>query len=88
MKQNRGKSNMRLAKTLKHLRKLHGLDQADIARESQESKDRRGWISQPYICKLESGKETNPSMAKIVTLSRILGVDPNELCGWKERERI
>lgn len=41
--------------------------------------DPRGLITQGYISRLESGKETNPSMLKIKTLSRIYGIKSGSL---------
>ncbi len=52
---------------------------SDVARESEKAKDRRGRITQGYISRLESGKETNPSFMKLITLCAIYKVGPHEL---------
>lgn len=46
---------------------------------SETARDRRGRITQGYISRLESGKETNPSLMKLMTLCSIYKVQPNEL---------
>lgn len=46
---------------------------------SQAATDRRGRITQGYISRLESGKETNPSLMKLITLCSIYKIRPNEL---------
>ncbi len=52
---------------------------SDVARESEKAKDRRGRITQGYISRLESGRETNPSFMKLVTLCAIYKIGPHEL---------
>ncbi len=55
------------------------MSMSQVARLSERAEDRRGRITQGYISRLESGKETNPSLMKLLTLCRIYTVEPNEL---------
>ena len=41
---------------------------SEVARLSEQAIDHRGRITQGYISRLESGKETNPSLMKLMTL--------------------
>jgi len=68
-----------LADKLKKLRTKHKLSMSEVARQSESAQDTRGRITQGYISRLESGKETNPSLMKLVTLCSIYKVEPNEL---------
>jgi len=52
---------------------------SEVARLSEESSDKRGKITQGYISRLESGKETNPSLMKLLTLCRIYKIKPETL---------
>lgn len=52
---------------------------SEVARMSEQASDRRGRITQGYISRLESGKETNPSLMKLMTLCRIYKIEPNGL---------
>ena len=52
---------------------------SQVARMSESATDNRGRITQGYISRLESGKETNPSLMKLMTLCRIYKIAPNEL---------
>ncbi|OGW46867.1 MAG: hypothetical protein A2078_09300 [Nitrospirae bacterium GWC2_57_9] len=52
---------------------------SQVARMSEKAADRRGRITQGYISRLESGKETNPSLMKLITLCAIYKIQPNEL---------
>lgn len=70
---------MTLAEKLKKLRIKHNLSMSQVARLSEHASDNRGRITQGYISRLESGKETNPSLMKLVTLCRIYKIKPNEL---------
>lgn len=71
-------SDMTLAQILKKLRLKNNLTMSQVSRLSQAAADPRGKITQGYISRLESGKETNPSLQKILTLCRIYKVEPNE----------
>ena len=71
---------MLLAEKLKKLRKKNKLSMSEVARISEAATDNRGRITQGYISRLESGKETNPSLMKLMTLCTIYKVQPNELC--------
>jgi transcriptional regulator with XRE-family HTH domain len=68
-----------LAEKLQRARTKKKLSMAQVARFSLVVKDRRGRITQGYISRLESGKETNPSMLKMRTLSGIYGINPGRL---------
>jgi transcriptional regulator with XRE-family HTH domain len=70
---------MTLAEKLKKMRIKHKLSMSQVARMSEQAPDHRGRITQGYISRLESGKETNPSLMKLVTLCRIYKIKPNEL---------
>ena len=72
-------SVMTLAEKLKKLRSKHKMSMSQVARLSELASDSRGKITQGYISRLESGKETNPSLMKLMTLCRIFKVEPNEL---------
>ncbi len=52
---------------------------SQVARLSELSTDLRGRITQGYISRLESGKETNPSLLKLLTLCSVYNIEPNEL---------
>ncbi len=70
---------MTLADKLKKLRNKHKMSMSHVARSSGLAVDHRGRITQGYISRLESGKETNPSLMKLMTLCGIYKVEPNEL---------
>lgn len=72
---------MTLAEKLAKVRKKKGLSMSQVARKSFEvsKDDHRGKITQGYISRLESGKETNPSMKKIISLSKIYKLKPGDL---------
>lgn len=78
---------MSLAKKLKYLREKNKMSMSQVARLSMLSADPRGRITQGYISRLESAKETNPSLQKILSLCRIYSVEPNDLMlsGRKKR---
>jgi transcriptional regulator with XRE-family HTH domain len=71
---------MTLADKLKQLRKKNSLSMSEVARISEVAPDHRGRITQGYISRLESGKETNPSLMKLLTLCSIYKTEPNYLC--------
>jgi len=70
---------MTLAQKLTKLRDMHKLSMSEVARISERARDPRGRITQGYISRLESGKETNPSLMKIMTLCSIYKIKPNDL---------
>jgi len=70
---------MNIADKLKKFRIRKKLSMSQVARLSEVATDHRGRITQGYISRLESGKETNPSLQKLLTLCRIYKVEPNEL---------
>ena len=70
---------MTLAQKLTKLRDMHNLSMSQVARISERARDPRGRITQGYISRLESGKETNPSLMKIMTLCTIYKIKPNDL---------
>jgi transcriptional regulator with XRE-family HTH domain len=70
---------MTLAQKLTQLRDKHKLSMSQVARMSEVARDPRGRITQGYISRLESGKETNPSLMKIMTLCNIYKIQPNDL---------
>jgi len=72
-------SDMTLAEKLKQLRNLNKLSMSQVARISEHAPDHRGRITQGYLSRLESGKETNPSLMKLLTLCSIYLVKPNDL---------
>jgi len=69
---------MTLAEKLQKMRIKNKLSMSEVARMSEKAVDRRGRITQGYISRLESGKETNPSLMKLITLGRIYKVRPSE----------
>lgn len=71
--------NMPLAEKLKKLRKKNKLSMSQVARISELAPDHRGGITQGYLSRLESGKENNPSLMKLMTLCSIYNVEPNDL---------
>ncbi len=77
---------MTLGEKLKKLRFRQGMSMSQVARLSERAKDRRGRITQGYISRLESGKETNPSLMKLITLCGIYKIDPHELFVTKRRK--
>ena len=68
-----------LAEKLKKLRKKNKLSMSQVARISELAPDHRGGITQGYLSRLESGKENNPSLMKLMTLCSIYQVEPNDL---------
>ena len=70
---------MELARILRKLRDRSKLSMSQVARISEKSPDPRGRITQGYISRLESGKEANPSLMKLLTLCSIYKVQPNDL---------
>ncbi len=70
---------MNLAEKLKKLRIRNKLSMSQVARISESAADNRGRITQGYISRLESGKENNPSLMKLMTLCSIYEVEPGEL---------
>ncbi len=78
---------MTLAEKLRKLRDGKKLSMSQVARLSERAEDRRGRITQGYISRLESGKETNPSMMKLQTLCGIYAVKPNELFAANSRKK-
>ncbi len=68
-----------LADKLQKLRVKSRLSMSEVARMSEDAADRRGRITQGYISRLESGKETNPSLLKLITLCAIYKIEPNQL---------
>jgi transcriptional regulator with XRE-family HTH domain len=77
---------MILAEKLRKLRLKNKLSMSQVARISNHALDRRGRITQGYISRLESGKETNPSLMKLLTLCNIYRVKPNDLLVSKHTE--
>ena len=69
---------MTLAEKLRKLRIKNKLSMSQVARISEQAPDNRGRITQGYISRLEAGKETNPSLMKLVTLCAIYDVEPGE----------
>jgi transcriptional regulator with XRE-family HTH domain len=80
-------SRMTLAEKLKKLRMRNKLSMSQVARMSERATDSRGRITQGYISRLESGKETNPSLMKLITLSNIYKIQPNELFVRNNRKK-
>jgi len=78
---------MTLAKKLRKLRDRKKMSMTEVASLSERAEDRRGRITQGYISRLESGKETNPSMMKLQTLCRIYSIKPNELFVTNNRKK-
>ena len=78
---------MNLSKKLKKMRAENKLSMSEVARLSQKAIDHRGKITQGYISRLESGKETNPSLQKIMTLSKIYKAEPNDFFPKTGRKR-
>ncbi len=72
-------SEMNLAEKLKKLRIRNKLSMSQVARISEHAADNRGRITQGYISRLESGKENNPSLMKLMTLCSIYEIEPGEL---------
>lgn len=68
-----------LAEKLKTARNKKKLSMTAVAHLSQENKDPRGKITQSYLSRLESGKETNPSFLKIMTLCKVYMIKPGSL---------
>lgn len=60
---------------------------SEVSRLSQKAEDPRGRITQGYLSRLEAGHESNPSLQKILTLSRIYEVEPNEFFPIRKRKR-
>lgn len=61
----------RLGTVIRRLRKARGLSQVELAKKAR--------IAQPYLVRLESGQQTNPSLAVLKRLAKALGVPVTEL---------
>ena len=72
---------MKLAEILTSARTKNGLSMSDVARTSAKfsKQDHRCRITQGYISRLESGKETNQSLKKLETLCQIYRIEPDTL---------
>jgi transcriptional regulator with XRE-family HTH domain len=70
---------MTLAQRLKKARTRKKMSMTQVSLYSEMAGDPRGKITQGYISRLESGKETNPSFHKIKTLCGIYGINPGRL---------
>jgi transcriptional regulator with XRE-family HTH domain len=70
---------MNLSGKLRKFRLKGKLSMSQVARLSGTASDPRGRITQGYISRLESGKETNPSLLKLMTLCRIYKIRPRDL---------
>ncbi len=71
-----------LAEKLKRARKRNNLSMGEVARKSWQPEfkhDKRAWITQGYISRLEAGTETNPSYLKLKTLCAIYNIKPGSL---------
>ncbi len=70
-----------LAQKLRKEREKKKLTMSEVARRSVKvcGGDHRGMITQGYISRLESGKETNPSFLKLITLCSIYRIKPGIL---------
>lgn len=79
---------MTLANTLQKLRFRSKLSMSEVARISASASDDRGRITQGYISRLESGKETNPSLMKLMTLCDIYRVKPNDILLSISRKKL
>jgi len=79
---------MTLANTIKKLRIRNKLSMSQVARISESASDDRGRITQGYISRLESGKETNPSLMKLMTLCDIYRVRPNDILLSISRKKL
>jgi transcriptional regulator with XRE-family HTH domain len=80
-------SDMTLAEKLRKLRNKNKLSMSEVSRRSETSVDSRGRITQGYLSRLESGKETNPSLMKLLTLCRIYEIEPDELFIGRVKKR-
>ncbi len=78
---------MNLSGKLRKFRLKGKLSMSQVARLSGTSSDPRGRITQGYISRLESGKETNPSLLKLMTLCRIYKIKPTDLFPEPPRQR-
>ncbi len=79
---------MTLAEKLRKLRIKNKLSMSQVARISEVATDNRGRITQGYISRLESGKETNPSLMKLMTLCSIYEIEPNELFTKSNKRKL
>ena len=71
---------MTLAEKLKNARTKRKLTMNQVESFSgKKALDHRGKVSQGYISRLESGKETNPSFLKLRTLCGLYGIKPGSL---------
>ncbi len=69
-----------LAVKLKRARVRSKLSMSQVSRTSIAlAKDSRSKITQGYISRLESGKETNPSLLKVKMFCKIYRLKPEEL---------
>jgi len=78
---------MTLADKLKTFRLKSKMSMSQVARLSESASDNRGRITQGYISRLEAGKETNPSLQKLLTLCSIYNVELNDLFFIHKRKK-
>jgi transcriptional regulator with XRE-family HTH domain len=76
----------KLSKRLFGLRKTAGLSMTEVAARSRALRREHAHVTQGYISRLESGREDNPSLAKLLSLAHIYGVSLNDLVGWYPRK--
>jgi len=70
-----------LSKRLFGLRKTAGLSMVEVSTRSRKLRHEHAHVTQGYISRLESGRERNPSLGKLVSLAHIYGVSLNDLVG-------
>ena len=79
---------MTLAEKLRALRDRKKMSVSEVARLSELATARLRRITKGYISRLESGKETNPSLMKLMTLYGICNIDPYELFEKAARKNL
>jgi transcriptional regulator with XRE-family HTH domain len=70
---------MTLAEKLKTARTRRKMSMSEVADISSACLEHRSRITQGYVSRLESGRETNPSYLKLKTLCTIYKIKPETL---------
>ncbi|EDK34024.1 helix-turn-helix domain-containing protein [Clostridium kluyveri] len=69
-----------LSDNLKKIREIKGITKYRLSKKSG--------ISQSYICEIESGKYTNPSIDIVLKLAEALEISISELLGLSEVKEV
>lgn len=70
---------MHIGEKIKLARESVGMSAAELSRQAN--------IHQPYLCIIEQGKAIGLKVRQLERICKALGVSPDELMEWEEREK-